>query len=82
MKENTWLQNKKHLVRVMVYDLLFGKGIQGGGRTKKLLLKYKTSLEAALVRLKIKARVSDVHHLLPPQFRNRGILFLYCHFVC
>jgi hypothetical protein len=56
----------------MVYDLLFGKGIQGGGQLKKLLLRYKTSLEAELVRLKIKARITNVQELLPAHFRNPG----------
>ena len=41
-------QLNRHLCMVLVYDLLFGKGIQCGGPFKRLLMNNKSDLKAAL----------------------------------
>ncbi|KAM4698973.1 28S rRNA (cytosine-C(5))-methyltransferase [Discoglossus pictus] len=47
------------LAKVLVYDLLFGKGLQCGGRWKATLLAHRARLQAELARLKIKKKVSS-----------------------
>lgn len=54
----------------MMYDLLFGQGIKGGGTIKKLIMNHKNSLTTTLARLKIKAKAKDNKELLPEQYRN------------
>jgi len=73
LRENEWLKERKSLVYVMVYDLLFGKKvIEGGGKIKKLLLKYEASFVEVLNRHKIKCGVSDVRDLLPTHIVDDG----------
>ncbi|XP_063002591.1 28S rRNA (cytosine-C(5))-methyltransferase [Elgaria multicarinata webbii] len=55
-----------HLAKVLVYDLLFGKGLRGGGRGKALVLKHRARLRAELARLKVQKQVSRNEDLLPP----------------
>ena len=43
----------------MIYDLLFGQGIKGGGGIKKILMQTKSTLVAALVRIKVKCVFSS-----------------------
>jgi hypothetical protein len=73
LKENKWLTNRGQMIHVMVYDLLFGKGIQGGGQLKRLLTSYKTRLDSHLVRMKVKAKVSDVNDLIPQHLRTSSM---------
>ncbi|XP_048375114.1 28S rRNA (cytosine-C(5))-methyltransferase isoform X1 [Sphaerodactylus townsendi] len=54
------------LAKVLVYDLLFGKGLRGGGRWKALVLKHQARLKAELARLKVQKKVSRNEDLLPP----------------
>ncbi|XP_061460613.1 28S rRNA (cytosine-C(5))-methyltransferase isoform X3 [Rhineura floridana] len=54
------------LAKVLVYDLLFGKGLRGGGRGKALVLKHRARLQAELARLKVQKKVSRNEDLLPP----------------
>ena len=54
----------------MLYDFLFGKGIRGGGVVKRAITDNKTRLNAALVRLKVRRKVSSNLELLPPQLRS------------
>jgi putative methyltransferase len=56
---------------IAIYDLLFGKNkkIQGGGFVKKQVLLHTHALKAALVRLKIKHRVTSDEDLLPEENR-------------
>lgn len=70
LKENKFLAGRGQMIHVMVYDLLFGKGIQGGGQLKRLLTSYKTRLDSFLVRLKVRAKVSDVNDLIPQHLRT------------
>ncbi|XP_053223139.1 28S rRNA (cytosine-C(5))-methyltransferase [Podarcis raffonei] len=55
-----------HLAKVLVYDLLFGKGLRGGGHGKVLVLKHRARLQAELARLKVQKKVSRNEDLLPP----------------
>ncbi|ETE73715.1 putative methyltransferase NSUN5, partial [Ophiophagus hannah] len=55
-----------HLAKVLVYDLLIGKGLRGGGRGKALILKHHARLQAELARLKVQKKVSRNEDLLPP----------------
>ncbi|XP_025905947.1 probable 28S rRNA (cytosine-C(5))-methyltransferase [Nothoprocta perdicaria] len=55
-----------HLAKVLVYDLLFGKGLQCGGRWKALARRHRARLRAELARLKVRRRVSRDEELLAP----------------
>ncbi|KAM4795389.1 28S rRNA (cytosine-C(5))-methyltransferase [Rhinophrynus dorsalis] len=52
------------LAKVLVYDLLFGKGLQCGGRWKATILAHKARLQAELARLKVKKKVSSNQDLV------------------
>jgi putative methyltransferase len=61
------------LLYVSLYDLLFGRQkIQGGGHVKKELMKHQNALRAALVRMKIKAKVATNEDLLPEENRKHA----------
>lgn len=52
------------LPQVLVYDLLFGKGLKCGGRWKALARRHRARLEAELARLKVRRGVSRNEDLL------------------
>lgn len=52
--------------QVLVYDLLFGKGLKCGGRWKALARRHRARLEAELARLKVQQKVSRNEDLLAP----------------
>ncbi|NXL36382.1 NSUN5 methyltransferase, partial [Glaucidium brasilianum] len=54
------------LAKVLVYDLLFGKGLKCGGRWKVLVRRHRARLEAELARLKVQQKVSRNEDLLAP----------------
>ncbi|XP_020641827.3 28S rRNA (cytosine-C(5))-methyltransferase [Pogona vitticeps] len=55
------------LAQVLAYELLFGKGLRGGGgRATRLVQKHRARLEAELALLKVRRRVSRDEDLLPP----------------
>ncbi|NXN37379.1 NSUN5 methyltransferase, partial [Rhinoptilus africanus] len=54
------------LPQVLVYDLLFGKGLKCGGRWKALARRHRARLEAELARLKVRQKVSRNEDLLAP----------------
>ncbi|XP_063299827.1 28S rRNA (cytosine-C(5))-methyltransferase [Pelobates fuscus] len=49
----------RNLAKVVVYDLLFGKGVQCGGRLKAVVIAHRTRLRAELARMKVKKNVSS-----------------------
>ncbi|XP_036622803.1 28S rRNA (cytosine-C(5))-methyltransferase [Trichosurus vulpecula] len=55
---------KPHLAKVLVYELLLGRGLRGGGRWKPVLSRHKARLQAELARLKVKRCVSRNEDLL------------------
>ena len=59
---------------LLVYDLLFGKAKgnikRNGGKYAKIIMKYKTRLDAELARLKIQRKISKNSDLIPLHIRN------------
>ncbi|XP_071994183.1 28S rRNA (cytosine-C(5))-methyltransferase [Engystomops pustulosus] len=53
-----------NLAKVLVYDLLFGKGLQCGGRWKSTILAHRARLHAELAKLKVKKKVSSNQDLV------------------
>lgn len=53
--------------QVLVYDLLFGKGLKCGGRWKALTRRHRARLEAELARMKVRRKVSRNEDLLAPE---------------
>jgi len=49
----------KELCMLLVYDHLFGKGINCGGKLKKAVFSNKSALNSALVRVKVKLKISE-----------------------
>ncbi|XP_068715150.1 28S rRNA (cytosine-C(5))-methyltransferase-like isoform X2 [Montipora foliosa] len=62
---------------VLVYDFLFGQGIQCGGDLKHSVTKHKSSLQSCLARLKIKAKVYKNEDLLPKQILDKDLIPRY-----
>lgn len=63
-------RGRAHLVpspQVLVYDLLFGKGLKCGGRWKALARRHRARLEAELARMKVRHKVSRNEDLLAPE---------------
>ncbi|XP_068589116.1 28S rRNA (cytosine-C(5))-methyltransferase [Cebidichthys violaceus] len=56
---------KMHLAKVLVYDLLIGRGLKCGGSWKTMMMKHRSRLQAALARMKVKQNVSKNGDLLP-----------------
>ncbi|XP_042647365.1 28S rRNA (cytosine-C(5))-methyltransferase [Tyto alba] len=54
------------LAKVLVYELLFGKGLKCGGRWKALARRHRARLEAELARLKVRQKVTRNEDLLAP----------------
>lgn len=67
-------QLKNSLALVLVYECLFGQGMKCGGKFKQVITRNKSSLNAALARIKIKAKVTNNADLLPKNVLTAGIL--------
>ncbi|TPX58127.1 hypothetical protein PhCBS80983_g03355 [Powellomyces hirtus] len=65
---------KTGVATVLVYDFLFGRGLQTGGTYKEIIMKHKTRLQAELAKFKIKRKVKDNKELIPEHIRNAIIL--------
>ncbi|KAJ3023976.1 putative 28S rRNA (cytosine-C(5))-methyltransferase [Thoreauomyces humboldtii] len=81
IKQSGLLDSEKHrkllragVATVLVYDFLFGRGLQTSGNYKEIIQKHKTRLQAELVRLKIKRKVKDNKELIPEHIRNAIVL--------
>ncbi|MGH0148240.1 UNVERIFIED_CONTAM: hypothetical protein FKN15_045848 [Acipenser sinensis] len=61
-----------NVAKVLVYDLLIGRGVKCGGSWKALIMKHRARLQAALARLKIKRKVSRNEDLLPKASQAQG----------
>lgn len=57
---------KMNVAKVLVYDILFGKGLKCGGVWKMIARKHQARLKADLARLKVKKKVSCNEDLLAP----------------
>ena len=56
---------------VLVYDFLFGRGLQVGGQLKQVITRNKTSLQAALARMKVREKVINNQDLLPSHIQDQ-----------
>ncbi|XP_014678599.1 PREDICTED: probable 28S rRNA (cytosine-C(5))-methyltransferase [Priapulus caudatus] len=65
------------LVLPLVYDLLFGKGLASGNKTKDAVLRHKVALKARLARLMIKAKVVRTEDLLTDHLKPEVTLPRY-----
>lgn len=68
------------MLHVMIYDLLFGsKKISGGGKIKKIVMKYADDMKNWIASLLVKHGLSSTDLLLPESLRiDRTIkLFLF-----
>ena len=65
-------QLKHTYALVLVYDFLFGQGIQGGGEFKQCILKNKSVLQSCLARMKVRAKVHRNEDLLPKKAHEAG----------
>ncbi|XP_055064031.2 28S rRNA (cytosine-C(5))-methyltransferase [Misgurnus anguillicaudatus] len=61
---------QKNLAKVLVYDLLMGRGVKCGGTWKVMVMKHRSRLQAALARIKIKKKVSRNEDLIPSGFQQ------------
>ena len=66
------LQLKASLATILVYELLFGHGLKCGGKFKQCITRNKSSLNAALARIKIRHKVSNNLDLLPKKAITAG----------
>ncbi|CAH1772808.1 unnamed protein product [Owenia fusiformis] len=64
LRHEKLLAKSETITLVLLYDFLFGRGIQTGGQFKKALLNHKAALQAELARLKVKAKVTKNEDLL------------------
>ncbi|KAI8589434.1 S-adenosyl-L-methionine-dependent methyltransferase [Geranomyces variabilis] len=62
------------VILVLVYDFLFGRGLQTTGSYKEVIMKHQTRLKAELAKLKIKRKVTDNKMLIPEHIRNAIVL--------
>ena len=58
------IQLKHSYALVLVYDFLFGQGIECGGELKQFIFNHKAALQSCLARLKIRAKVHRNEDLL------------------
>ena len=68
---NLFSKLKHPMALVLLYDFLFGKGLQLGGKLKLIVNRNKTGLHAALARMKVKAKVLRNEDLLPQNIRDQ-----------
>ncbi|KAL6119939.1 nsun5 [Pungitius sinensis] len=54
-----------NLAKVLVYDLLIGRGLKCGGSWKTMMMKHRARMQAVLARMKVKQKVSRNQDLLP-----------------
>lgn len=61
-------------VLLMVYDLLFGRGIQCGGPLKAMLQAHKAQLKEELAKVKAREKVTSDADLIPERVRNGVVI--------
>ncbi|XP_070538415.1 28S rRNA (cytosine-C(5))-methyltransferase-like [Ptychodera flava] len=77
LQHEKYLKKKPILAEILVYEHLFGKGLKCGGKLKSAIYSHKNALQAALSRLKVKAKVKDAEDLLPQQVKQQVLLPRY-----
>ncbi|KAL9959862.1 hypothetical protein ACROYT_G033226 [Oculina patagonica] len=68
---------KHNYALVLVYDFLFGQGIQCGGELKQYISRNKAALQSCLARLKVRAKVHRNEDLLPKEALKTGSIPRY-----
>ncbi|XP_070695781.1 28S rRNA (cytosine-C(5))-methyltransferase [Pempheris klunzingeri] len=58
------------LAKVLVYDLLIGRGVKCGGSWKTMMQKHRPRLQAVLARMKVKQKVTKNEDLLPASVKR------------
>ncbi|XP_077998543.1 28S rRNA (cytosine-C(5))-methyltransferase-like [Glandiceps talaboti] len=71
LQREKFLKKNPTLAQVLVYEHLFGKGIQCGGRLKAAVKGHRAALQASLSRMKIKAKVTENEDLLPKEITQQ-----------
>jgi 25S rRNA (cytosine2278-C5)-methyltransferase len=61
---------RKHFLIVVLYDMLIGKGIEGGGQIKRELKKHEGALKTALTTIMKERGVTELKGLLPESVRK------------
>ena len=69
-KEMSEADKKQIMLELIVYDLLFGKGIEGKGALQQKVSTNQVRLQSELARMKIKKKVMKNEDLLPEHLRN------------
>ncbi|KAI9092705.1 S-adenosyl-L-methionine-dependent methyltransferase [Phlyctochytrium arcticum] len=67
-------QLKPNVALVLVYDHLFGRGVQATGKYKQVIDQHKTRLQAELAKIKIHRKVKTNKELIPAYIRDAVIL--------
>ena len=67
------MQLKHSYALVLVYDFLFGHGVQCGGELKQCISRNKAALQSCLARLKVRAKVHRNEDLLPKAALEAGM---------
>ncbi|KAI9204421.1 S-adenosyl-L-methionine-dependent methyltransferase [Polychytrium aggregatum] len=62
---------------VLVYDLLFGRGVRSGGHYLRIIMNHKVRLSGELTKLKIKRGVKTNRELIPEAIRKAVVLPRY-----
>ena len=65
-------ETNQYVIRIMLFEHLFGKGIKGGGAVKRLILKHDADLKKMLGNIKSQKNVSENEELIPKNLRGRG----------
>ena len=65
-------ETNQSVLRIMLFEHLFGKGIKGGGAVKRLIKKHDKNLKKVLRMLKAERNVSENEELIPKNLRGRG----------
>jgi 25S rRNA (cytosine2278-C5)-methyltransferase len=61
---------RPNFLYVMLYDLIFGRGIEGGGKMKRELKKHEENIRNALIKIMKEKGVTKYAELLPDSIRN------------
>ncbi|KAL2919675.1 hypothetical protein HK105_200589 [Polyrhizophydium stewartii] len=65
------------LLQVLVYDLLFGKGLRNAGPYKEVMLRHRSRLNAELAKIKVRRQCKNNEDLIPSHIRNAIVLPRY-----
>ncbi|XP_064642413.1 28S rRNA (cytosine-C(5))-methyltransferase-like [Lineus longissimus] len=73
-RERNLCQKTKAFTIVLLYDFLFGKGLQAAGKWKACILNHKAALNAELARIKIKSGAVTNQDLIPEEVQKASVV--------